>query len=979
MVNGNYVLYGDKPSSESEIVDDHVHARTVDRKCKRKAYRSANELQLSLNMAQIDNETDSVKYEKKIKEPRLLRYVPTTEVEENFVTEKFETYDLKPTEQRPRRYTFAKKPKNSSDGSVNYAYSRSSSSCSSPNANNLPTISEHIEHYGTYRVRAIPSPNISDIMPAYESKLDKYFTKPREVKSFAAKGSHPDSLYRVSNDSTITSSKLTRIMRLLRWPVALVVVCIALAIFVYFLMPGNIEIDVDPANGTYWDAIAAGAESHRNPDKPRHKPPETNTKKENRSSHHHETKPTEMDFYDAENSKNDLPSVLDVVPETILNRKLPVPPVFPTHITPEVQYGNEKADTDKLRTPKKLGDTESLSEDSTLKPHITQKPEKPLEIYFNNGNVETTTSTESVNDFIKIVEEKHATNNNIELTSKIQPPVHKGYTLPTHVNRGNLYNAKEIYGPDVDIPPELQEYYARRPSGIDVNFTSGHSKLFGISIEDAEKMQSTTQSSLYNTRVSPTLPTWRDGDDSTTKKYPTNVNSEVPQCRSTRLALCRGVLPYDLAGSPAIIKGVEITTLLSQIEYLLATNCSDRVRHFACALLEPECNPPPYPPKIPCYNLCKAVLDSCDGLIPRELTPAFKCNQYSRTNCVAPKSPCYPREKACGDGLCIPRDWICDGTQDCPGGEDEASCLQCDKHEYRCRSGGCILKRWLCDGYADCPAGEDEDDQSCAAKGRSLTGVQVAELGEESAGSAPAPVVRRPSRLPTQSRQGQPYGGENDSSKELLMTSDSGNPYKRNFTRRPSPSRLVPYTRQVPEPPNSKEFSTAKDELMREFPPSSENTTLSNVGDSKEEVNIEDMGFFDDLKKTPKEMLTKSVPVKTPNLTKVNLGNSNATQSTTRLDKSINKLEKVIDGAAMLKEAVAENAPNNKDEEYDSPETNVTSTKKHGDQEISISAHVSPCPSGELRCVDGRCITLAQLCDGTIDCSDHADEDNCYT
>lgn len=43
------------------------------------------------------------------------------------------------------------------------------------------------------------------------------------------------------------------------------------------------------------------------------------------------------------------------------------------------------------------------------------------------------------------------------------------------------------------------------------------------------------------------------------------------------------------------------------------------------------------------------------------------------------------------------------------------------------------------------------------------------------------------------------------------------------------------------------------------------------------------------------------------------------------------------------------------------------------------SAHASPCPSGELRCVDGRCITLAQLCDGAVDCSDHADEDNCYT
>lgn len=47
--------------------------------------------------------------------------------------------------------------------------------------------------------------------------------------------------------------------------------------------------------------------------------------------------------------------------------------------------------------------------------------------------------------------------------------------------------------------------------------------------------------------------------------------------------------------------------------------------------------------------------------------------------------------------------------------------------------------------------------------------------------------------------------------------------------------------------------------------------------------------------------------------------------------------------------------------------------------ETLISAHASPCPMGELRCVDGRCITLSQLCDGTIDCTDHADEDNCYT
>lgn len=181
MVNGNYVLYGDRPASESEIVVDHAH-RSIDRKTKRKQHRTANELQHSLNLAQLDNETDSVKYEKKIKEPRLLRYVPTTDVEENFVTEKFETYDLKPTEERPRRYVFTKKPKNPTDGSVNYAYSRSSSS--SPNGN-LPTISEHGEQYGTYRLRPAPSP--SEIMTGYESKLEKYFTKPKNDKKFPTK------------------------------------------------------------------------------------------------------------------------------------------------------------------------------------------------------------------------------------------------------------------------------------------------------------------------------------------------------------------------------------------------------------------------------------------------------------------------------------------------------------------------------------------------------------------------------------------------------------------------------------------------------------------------------------------------------------------------------------------------------------------------------------------------------------------------
>lgn len=190
MVNGNYILYGDRPSREPERCIDNVNSRTIERKIKRKVNRTANELQHTLNMAQLDNDTDSVKYERTKTEPKLLRYVPTTDVEEHFVTDKFETYDMKPTEEPPRRYTFAKKPKNPADGSINYAYSRSSSSCSSPNGN-LPTISEHGEQYGTFRARAPAPPSpIKDMPPNYDRKLDRYFSKPREVKKFTAKVSY---------------------------------------------------------------------------------------------------------------------------------------------------------------------------------------------------------------------------------------------------------------------------------------------------------------------------------------------------------------------------------------------------------------------------------------------------------------------------------------------------------------------------------------------------------------------------------------------------------------------------------------------------------------------------------------------------------------------------------------------------------------------------------------------------------------------
>lgn len=232
-------------------------------------------------------------------------------------------------------------------------------------------------------------------------------------------------------------------------------------------------------------------------------------------------KPSEIDFYEAEGGRNeDLDSVIDSN-----TKRLPIPPVFPTHLTPEVQYGNEKADTEK-RTPKLL--ESPSSDDSTLKPHITQKPEKPLAIYFNDATAATTetiTRSETLNDFTNY--DQKQTNKKVEeVLVKTHPSAYKEYVVPApkdYIIETEEAPRPQGFNPALAYPPE--EYFSR-PSNVDVNFTSGHSKLFGISIEDAEKMKSTTQSALYNTRVSPTLPTWRDGDDTTTKKYPTNIYSD---------------------------------------------------------------------------------------------------------------------------------------------------------------------------------------------------------------------------------------------------------------------------------------------------------------------------------------------------------------------------------------------------------------------------------------------------------------------
>src|SRR5882724_5749342 len=73
-------------------------------------------------------------------------------------------------------------------------------------------------------------------------------------------------------------------------------------------------------------------------------------------------------------------------------------------------------------------------------------------------------------------------------------------------------------------------------------------------------------------------------------------------------------------------------------------------------------------------------------------------------------------EFACADGTCIDSHLICNGNDNCTGGEDEKNCTkQCAADQYQCSDGKCIARTKVCDMHADCSSREDE--KGCGGTG----------------------------------------------------------------------------------------------------------------------------------------------------------------------------------------------------------------------------------------------------------------------
>lgn len=68
--------------------------------------------------------------------------------------------------------------------------------------------------------------------------------------------------------------------------------------------------------------------------------------------------------------------------------------------------------------------------------------------------------------------------------------------------------------------------------------------------------------------------------------------------------------------------------------------------------------------------------------------------------------------------LCLDIAVRCNGTAECPRGEDEANCSSCSIYEFQCDSKECIRLGWKCDGQDDC--GDASDERDCDKKTASI-------------------------------------------------------------------------------------------------------------------------------------------------------------------------------------------------------------------------------------------------------------------
>lgn len=104
----------------------------------------------------------------------------------------------------------------------------------------------------------------------------------------------------------------------------------------------------------------------------------------------------------------------------------------------------------------------------------------------------------------------------------------------------------------------------------------------------------------------------------------------------------------------------------------------------------------------------------CDGFDNcGDNTDEMNCTDVPATTCEKFDSNNEPLKFQCTSdkSICLNITARCNGTSECPRGEDEADCSGCRINEFECANKKCIRKEWRCDQQNDC--GDRSDEIGC--------------------------------------------------------------------------------------------------------------------------------------------------------------------------------------------------------------------------------------------------------------------------